>query len=114
MAPSLEVLAIQAQQIVQQVEALRENVRGLRGVHISSCTEGLAHSAWLLLAVVADGLQLEAKQRPSPPPPADQPACGHSACRQNWIETGSARCVDGQVSLTTSDRKQAQEASARG
>ena len=25
------------------------------------------------------------------------PACGHSACRQNWIENGSSRCVDGEV-----------------
>lgn len=22
------------------------------------------------------------------------PACGHSACRQNWIETGETECVD--------------------
>lgn len=24
----------------------------------------------------------------------DRPACGHSACRQYWIDTGCAECVD--------------------
>lgn len=24
---------------------------------------------------------------------AEQPPCGHSACRQHWIDTGSASCV---------------------
>lgn len=26
---------------------------------------------------------------------ASGPACGHSACRQNWIDTGDAACVRG-------------------
>lgn len=40
--------------------------------------------------------------------------CGHRACRQSWIETGGAECVDGQVELTAADRNQAQEAANRG
>ena len=25
------------------------------------------------------------------------PVCGHSACRQNWIDNGCSRCVAGEV-----------------
>lgn len=27
------------------------------------------------------------------------PECGHGACRQNWIDTGSGECCDGEVQL---------------
>lgn len=43
------------------------------------------------------------------------PECGHSACRQNWIDTGETACVEGSVGLLTdADRAQAEEAANRG
>lgn len=26
--------------------------------------------------------------------PDSYPACGHSACRQNWCDTGETKCVE--------------------
>jgi len=31
---------------------------------------------------------------------SESPACGHSACRQNWIDTGESECVQPQVDVT--------------
>jgi hypothetical protein len=39
--------------------------------------------------------------------------CGHSACSQNYIETGSRECVDGSV-VPLSHEQQGEEAMRRG
>ncbi|HAX81607.1 MAG TPA: hypothetical protein DCY40_03430 [Actinobacteria bacterium] len=36
----------------------------------------------------------------TPPfPEAVEPACGHSACRQHWIDTGNSACVEGDATV---------------
>ncbi len=32
------------------------------------------------------------------PGPKERPACGHSVCRQHWVEAGDSDCVDGEAS----------------
>jgi hypothetical protein len=37
--------------------------------------------------------QIAAKHARTPAAISESPACGHSACRQNWIDTGETFCV---------------------
>lgn len=115
MAPSLEVLAIQAQQVQRQIDALRKAASEHEltfGSKRYNETEAMCLAAEHLMGQAWAGFQAAAKEAEQRR--ARGPACGHSACRQNWIETGSTECVDGQVELTAADRNQAQEAANRG
>lgn len=51
----------------------------------------------LIVALFADGIAVdadfEAGWTVDDPPDEPRPPCGHSACRQHWIDTGRGDCI---------------------
>lgn len=119
-ATSLAALALKVQGFVEQIDELvaeltasdcdLANLMAMRA-QLSCARHATDLTRQSLEAVLMVRRQLGAVAKANTS--SGGPECGHSACRQNWIESGETECV-GSLMLTDADRVQADEAANRG
>ncbi len=104
----LAILAMQAKHMQNLAAAIRPHVAAHRAAGVSlnlDCAAGYLDVVETSAKLLCDYLTFARVGTPAP-----ARTCGHSACSQHYIDTGSNECVV----LTDGDRLQAEEAASRG